>query len=289
MNNLLNKYKFPRPEKSTGYFFKECDYFMQIKHDGHRCILDYTNNKFKAVTRNKKDISKYMPYFDIKQILKNTILDGEIIHQGGLYELNRILNSDYKKMISRYGRIGRINFIAFDILCYRGKDIRHLPYTKRLKYLDLIFLSLKQKTNFQKIETIKENFSTHIKNYNFIGNIEGVVFKSRKSMYSDQGYKYKFKNDFSFIVLKLNKKNKKLISIELGYYDNYKLVSAGKIITNELLSRVYSQGRIKKGDIVDIEALSLTDNLCPREGSFKCLRPDINPATITKNNLITAA
>ena len=261
------------------------DYCLQQKHDGIRAVLSTCKNKTEIRTRNKIDLAPYLRHLDIENKLRDTILDGELIHEGGLYELNRMFSqsvntSNYEQRFKE----NRIRFVVFDVLQYRGKDVRQKTYLERLKILNLIFFALSRKNGFIKIKTQFDNFDIHISNFNFLGR-EGVVLKRLNSVYSEQGYKLKFKNDYSYIVKNLIVENKKLKSVELGYWQKNKIISAGKIRTNEYLTRVFEQGRISKHDIIDVEALLLTSDLKPRDGLFKCLRRDLVIQNITNVSL----
>lgn len=282
------KFKFSRPTPTTTTNnFSPGDYIMQQKYDGHRIVLDFSKNGFKAITRNKKDIAEYLPHLDLKQKLRDCVLDCELIHDDGLYHINKLLSLpvNKSKMIQRKGRL---NVVVFDILQYQGRDVRTMEYLERLRLLDLIFLRLSKNTNFKKITTYFADFNTHLKNFNFIG-MEGAVFKKVKGNYFSDSFKFKFKKDFSYIVSDLTVRDNKLISIELSYIAYNELTIAGKVRSNEISTRLFKEGRIKIGDIVDIEALELTENLAPRDGLLKCLRPDLNKNSITRSSLLKSA
>lgn len=72
-----------------------------------------------------------------KSELANTILDGELlVHNVPFSETSAVVLSLPEESISKQEEIGKPVFNAFDILFYKGKDLRTLPLIERKGYLE---------------------------------------------------------------------------------------------------------------------------------------------------------
>lgn len=70
--------------------------------------------------------------------MNGTILDGEMfIPNRPFKDVSSTLNCKWDKAIERQSQIGNIVFHAFDILFYKGIDLRKMPLKRRKHYLEL--------------------------------------------------------------------------------------------------------------------------------------------------------
>lgn len=71
--------------------------------------------------------------------LEGTIIDGElIIPNVDFQDISGMLNMDWDKAIERQVEIGLCEFIAFDIIMYKGVYIAKMPLSKRKKWLEKV-------------------------------------------------------------------------------------------------------------------------------------------------------
>lgn len=133
------------------------DYFLEEKFDGTRALCyflsqEYENDDLIGYCRVfSRRISKKTGFYaentdsvpHIRDIdcpeLDGTILDGEMFINGLPFkEVSSTLNCLWDKAVDRQIEKGFISFHAFDILFYRGIDLRKMPLERRKKYLKIV-------------------------------------------------------------------------------------------------------------------------------------------------------
>lgn len=131
---------------------KKTEYAVTPKLDGLRILLFFCKNGVYYIN-SKLEFKKISP---IKSDLSGTLIDGELVNN---------------------------NFIAFDILYYKNKNLTELPLKKRIEFLDKISF-IKQKTYLFGNTCI--NYNSILKTYSkelTKGIIDGVIFTPLRSYY----------------------------------------------------------------------------------------------------------
>lgn len=176
------------------------DWLYEVKYDGFRCILNWDNKGVTLLSRNGKEITTYFPEI-IQYCQRHTdtispylplVLDGEIVY------LVNDLKSEFstvqsrgrmrtKKTISESSVKYPCNFIAFDILQIKGKEIANTKLEIRKKELHALFQSAqfpssptyRDKGSLQLIEVFNdyETLWANIKEWNG----EGIIAKKKSS------------------------------------------------------------------------------------------------------------
>lgn len=133
------------------------DYFIEEKFDGTRALVYFLRQDMVVDEHTlprgycrvfSRRISKKTNFYvensdslpQIKEIdvpqLEGTILDGEMFINGKPFkEVSSTLNCLWDKAIDRQLEKGFISFHAFDILFYKGIDLRKMPLERRKVYL----------------------------------------------------------------------------------------------------------------------------------------------------------
>ena len=162
--------------------FDDEDYIHELKLDGIRCV-NYIEPKSVAMQNKRfKDLTPIYPELsDIcKCVKKRTILDGELVAMTNgkpdFYALNKrsLMKDSFR--ISLAAKKNPVQFVAYDILYFNGKDLTDLPLLKRKEIL---------------AENVKEDFNLSISRYvSTFGvaffslakkeNLEGIVSKERR-------------------------------------------------------------------------------------------------------------
>src|SRR5689334_21326228 len=111
------------------------DWLHEIKYDGYRIQLHLNRGKKKAFTRNGLDwIKRFSAIAGAFDIAGQVIVDGEVVvvHEGrtNFSELQAELGA---------GRQNRLEYYAFDLLWFDGRDLRKLPQIKRKELLAELF------------------------------------------------------------------------------------------------------------------------------------------------------
>ena len=175
------------------------DFLYEVKFDGYRAMLNITETNVHLISRNNTDLTNIFP--EITELCRSArlkitsllplTLDGEIV----------ILNNRYQGNFSVLQRRGRLrnrnsihlaanqrpaNFMAFDLLQYRGKDCKELQFTERKLKLQNIFES----SDFKQTLFPRLRFVHPFEDVNKLWNIlfeakgEGIVAKRKNSKYS---------------------------------------------------------------------------------------------------------
>jgi bifunctional non-homologous end joining protein LigD len=105
--------------------FSHPDWVFEIKWDGVRSLVPVENGTCLLVSRNGNEFKSFPTLNAIlpKEVLvRSAVLDGEIV----------CLDSDGKTQFrDLLFRRGEPRFIAFDLLCFEGEDLRRLPLIER--------------------------------------------------------------------------------------------------------------------------------------------------------------
>lgn len=164
----------------------DTDYFIEEKFDGTRALVyflsqkDINNNELGFCRVFSRRISKKTDFYventdslpHIRELdvpeLAGTILDGEMFIEGLPFkEVSSTLNCLWDKAIDRQIEKGFITFHAFDILFYKGIDLRKMPLERRKVYLHLA------------VEEANNPYITEVKFYSggtfIVANIEDVL------------------------------------------------------------------------------------------------------------------
>lgn len=124
---LLNEVKEP---------FDDKDYIYELKLDGIRCIA-YLGEEALLQNKRFKDVTETYPELSVmnKCIKKNTVLDGELVvlsdGKPDFYALQKRSLMTDKFKISLAAKSNPVQFAAYDILYYDGKDLTDKPLTER--------------------------------------------------------------------------------------------------------------------------------------------------------------
>ena len=155
------------------------DFLFETKFDGYRIIAKLDKKNVKLISRNGKDFTS--KFVDIATSLQKYkafspfVLDGEVVvfdktGRSEFGDLQQSIKSGAQKCV----------YEIFDILQFKGVDIRSLPLLKRKEKLNKIFSTLQQNLELSSfvVGNGKECFKFAKKN-----NLEGVVAKKVDSTY----------------------------------------------------------------------------------------------------------
>ncbi|WP_322972554.1 ATP-dependent DNA ligase [Pseudalkalibacillus salsuginis] len=165
--------------------FNDPDYIYEMKLDGFRGIFSQMNGTTTLYTRHNNIVTDRFPEFLNVPIKEDIVLDGEVVCFNPLTKqvdfegvMERFLTKN-KQRITQRAIAQPVNYVVFDILFYKGKDLRNLPLMERKAILDEV---IKDNQTFSKIRYIEgdgESYFEVIKK----ANIEGMVAKYKNSVY----------------------------------------------------------------------------------------------------------
>lgn len=218
--------------------FDDEHYIYELKLDGIRCVA-YIEPK-SVVLQNKrfKDVTEIYPELsELKKcIKKRVILDGELVvltdGKPNFYALQRRSLMGDKFKISLAAKKNPVQFAAYDILYYDGKDLTVIPLMKRKAILSE---NVKEGNGLSISRYIERNGKAFF-NLAKQENLEGIVAKKKDGLYhigkrTRDWVKIKVMQDEDLLILGYQPdENGQVKDLILGYYDNDgKLKCRGKV------------------------------------------------------------
>ncbi|WP_433618815.1 ATP-dependent DNA ligase [Paenibacillus cellulositrophicus] len=167
--------------------FSHSQYIFEPKVDGHRLVFDQEAGRVRLFTRHHNDCTSRYP--ELVHPFENDItLDGEVAcvdPSTGVSDFESVM---MRLKTGKHDRIQRLTktlpatFVIFDILRYRGKDLRSLPLVQRKEILSGIKLPSKAFGIMPFIESEGESLFAQIQRMK----MEGIVGKRKDSRYVSQ-------------------------------------------------------------------------------------------------------
>ncbi len=288
---------------------KEKGWLFELKYDGHRTLGYCEGGRAALKTRNGYDCTASFPAAAraLETLFgeRAAIVDGEMVVAGqdGIPDFSA-LQAHLKDPTT-----GGLCYVLFDLLSLDGEDLRKKPLKERKERLKkllekteaggvLSYSAHAERLTARQIRAIKDR------------GMEGIVAKRADSPYvsgrNGDWQKLKFRGAREFVVGGFSlSETGELRSLLVGYYENGKLVFAGKVGTGfgerekkELkdgLSRLaqkiapfasippsYSKNAVfvRPECLAQVEYAQITPNGLLRQASFKGLRRDKSPLDV---------
>ena len=211
------------------------DWIYELKFDGIRLIAVKTDKKVSLLSRNQNELGARFP--EIVEAVKDLparecVIDGEVV---ALDEEGR---SSFQLLQAREmeGRKSPVYFYAFDLLQLDGKSLVSLPLEARKNVLKKLCAQAGDPIRYSgAIGGDAERLLEEVKRRG----LEGIIGKQRNSVYepgrrSGAWIKLKCVEQQEFVVggyTPPQGARKHFGAILVGYYENKKLVFAGKVGT----------------------------------------------------------
>src|SRR4029077_19428967 len=208
------------------------DWIYELKFDGIRLIAVKRDKKVSLLSRNQNDLSGRFP--EIVEAIENLparecVIDGEVV------ALDQEGRSSFQLLQAREmeGRKSPIYFYAFDLLQLDGKSLIGLSLEPRKNVLEKLCANTGDPIRYSgAIGTDANRLLEEVKRRG----LEGIIGKQRNSVYepgrrSGAWIKLKCVNEQEFVIggyTPPQGARKHFGAILVGYYNNNKLVFAGK-------------------------------------------------------------
>ena len=215
---LLNEVKEP---------FDDDDYIYELKLDGIRCVAYVEPKSVTLQNKRFKDLTDIYPELSdmCKCVKKRVILDGELVvlteGKPDFYALQKRSLMGDKFRISLAAKKNPVQFVAYDILYFDGKDLTDKPLMERKEILSK---AVTEGHNLSVSRWIEKNgvafFELAKKE-----SLEGIVAKKKDGLYhigkrTSEWIKIKVMQDEDLLVLGYQPdKDGKVKDLILGYYD----------------------------------------------------------------------
>ena len=211
------------------------DWIYELKFDGIRLIAVRSGKKVSLLSRNKNELTGRFP--EIVEAVKSLparecVIDGEVV---ALDEEGR---SSFQLLQAREmeGRKSPVYFYAFDLLQLDGKSLIGLPLEARKNVLEKLCADAGDPIRYSGV--IGGDAKALLDEVKHRG-LEGIVGKQRTSVYepgrrSGAWIKLKCANKQEFVIggyTPPQGSRKHFGAILVGYYENKRLVFAGKVGT----------------------------------------------------------
>jgi bifunctional non-homologous end joining protein LigD len=211
------------------------DWIYELKFDGIRLITVKTDKKVSLFSRNQNDLSARFP--EIVEAItdlpaRECVIDGEVV------ALDDEGRSSFQLLQAHEmeGRKSPIYFYAFDLLQLDGKNLLGVPLEARKNVLEKLSTDADDPIRYSgAIGSDAEPLLDEVKRRG----LEGLIGKQRNSVYepgrrSGAWIKLKCVQEQEFVIggyTPPQGARKHFGAILVGYYDNNKLVFAGKVGT----------------------------------------------------------
>lgn len=126
--------------ETSGVVFSDPDYIFEPKFDGHRAILSHIDGHTRIFTRHANECTRQYPELLSSPFTEDIVLDGEIVHidANGTVDFESVMTRFQARRVDSISRLTEqlpVTFAVFDILRYRGADLRGLPLIQRKQIL----------------------------------------------------------------------------------------------------------------------------------------------------------
>jgi bifunctional non-homologous end joining protein LigD len=224
------------------------DWVYELKFDGIRLIGVKRDEKVSLLSRNENELTARFP--EIVEAIK-ALPTGEWVIDGEVVALDEEGRSSFQLLQAREmeGRKTPVYFYAFDLLQIDGKSLVSLPLEARKNILERLCADAGDPIRYsgaiggdakRLLEAVKRR------------GLEGIIGKQRNSVYepgrrSGAWIKLKCVNEQEFVIggyTPPQGSRKYFGAILVGYYENEKLVFAGKVgtgFTVKSLSMLYKK------------------------------------------------
>jgi bifunctional non-homologous end joining protein LigD len=272
------------------------------KLDGSRYILQFDKNGHPKLTSRRTSVKtgklvdkthNLMGFITFASYeLRNSVVDGEICGGNSFENTVSVMGSspDNAQEILKAGM--KIRYHVFDILYYKGKDLRGCPLVTRKAYLKQLINELPPKIRknwvyLEPIENSKKSFDRIVKQGG-----EGVVLKRLSSLYAEgkrnkDWIKVKKFSTYDAIIIGYHPgtgKYKSLFgALLVGQYVDSKLQEVARVsgMTDEQRTTIWKNKDKFLGTVIEFKAQNPTKAKRYRHPEFLRFRNDKNPKDCT--------
>lgn len=164
--------------------FSNQHYIFEPKIDGHRLLFSQVNGQIRLYTRHKTDCTRQYPEL-LVPFADDILLDGEVAcsdPETGLVDFEEVMvrfKASKDQRIKQLTISSPVTFVVFDILQYKGKDLRKMPLLQRKE----ILAGIKMPTQQFGVIPFVEGAGEALFNQMVSRKLEGMVGKRKNSLY----------------------------------------------------------------------------------------------------------
>jgi DNA ligase D-like protein (predicted ligase) len=204
------------------------NWLYELKLDGYRVLIVKQRRVVTVFSRRGKNLNSAFPTIAaaFSFVPDNTILDGELVvldHNG---------KPSFAALQKYHFTSDALYFYAFDLIAYRGKDLRKLPLTDRRTLLEDSALS--RQRDPVRVSSVFQTSPSHLIAAAKKSGLEGIVAKRADSRYesgerSGAWVKYKTNEGQEFVIGGYKPSTNSFEYLLVGYYEGKELIFIAKI------------------------------------------------------------
>ena len=174
-------------------FYIGCDPYGRNKNNA------LLSRRVSVVDQKHVDRTRNCPHFTDKiyEGLEGTVLDGEI-QAADFLATNSIMNSAPSLAIQKQKELGLLNYHVFDVMFFRGNDVRTRPLSERRKILIEVIKRMNN-PNVKPIEQVQGDLQALFNRIVSKGG-EGIIVKDTRKAYGVGWSKMKKSYDVSCVI-----------------------------------------------------------------------------------------
>lgn len=205
---LARALKDAKPAALVGLAKTSREWMAAEKYDGVRAVLYVVESGLVFLGRNHtqgtgqyNDLTDNVRHLQVKaDSLAGTVLDGELLFRGDRLDTGSVvtdsmlsatcalLNCEPDKSQALQAKHGRLVYVVFDCMRFKGQDVRDLPLSERLKYTAIAYAELKMQLG-DYVELERHTNGTPAEKEALYQQVvadggEGVMYKDLKASYS---------------------------------------------------------------------------------------------------------
>jgi len=283
-------------------------WWAEEKYDGDRRLAHFSDSVVRFTGRRiAKESGLFVektlnvPHLaassDVVCQLHGTILDGEVYFPGGRSkDVTAIMGSKPERALALQKERGFLSYVVFDILFYRGSDLRGYTLQERRKYLESVVSAWKNPD--VKLSTVELNNRESFLQEIWARGGEGIILKHTGASYGDKRSWVKVKKEFTedCVIIGFEspketsqKKNGEVSvtrlaangwigAITLGQYKNGELVKVGSCsgMPDDLRADMSKNGPKYVNQVVEVLANEREPTGAFRHPRFVRIRDDKN-------------
>jgi ATP-dependent DNA ligase len=223
--------------------------------------------------------------------LTGTVLDGEAYHSSGEFvKCNSIMNSTPDKAIQKQDADEKLHYVVFDIMFFKGQDVRGRPWHERRKLLEYVCKTVDNEFMYP-VEYRETNLVEHFQEIVDNGG-EGIIIKNKNLGYGQGWAKLKARYDVSCIITGFTEGQGKYKgsfgALKISVMnDDGKLqeVATCSGMNDETRQQIHDNRDWFMHQAVDVFAQSISKAERLRHPIFHRVRGDIDETTITMEKL----
>lgn len=248
--------------------FSSRDWIFEVKWDGLRAV-SYVKEELSIRSRNQKELIVNFPELsELKDLTKDTVLDGEIIvMKDGKADFSTLIkrSKTTKAMaIDHMARKFPATYVVFDILEKEGKELLDIPLIERKRILEQSV----REGKFVVLSLFVENTGEPYYRAALEKGVEGIMAKKKQSLYepgkrSNNWLKIKQVKTCDCVIFGYTvgegSREKTFGSLILGLYDRERPIFIGKVGTGfsredrETLKRFLDEYKVDKETLQGVD------------------------------------